>query len=47
MTVYVVFREGVYRYECGGVFSSLPAAEAAARAYKAGEPVFTLPGDHP
>ena len=30
MTVYAVFREGVYRHECGGVFSTLDLAKAAA-----------------
>lgn len=32
MTVYAVFREGIYRHECVGVFSSQDKAEDAARA---------------
>lgn len=28
--VFAVFREGIYRHECGGVFSTLGAAKACA-----------------
>ena len=31
MIMYAVFREGCYRHECGGIFSSLVKAEDAAR----------------
>ncbi len=37
MTIYAVFREGVYRHECVGVFSSQEKAEDAARAVVAVE----------
>lgn len=37
MTVYAVFREGIYRHECVGVFSSQERAEDAARAVVAVE----------
>ena len=30
MTVYAVFKEGVYRHECAGIFSALEAAKAVA-----------------
>lgn len=30
MQVYCVFREGVYRHECGGVFTTLELAKEAA-----------------
>lgn len=36
--VYVVFREAVYRHECGGVFANLKAAEDAACFLLAQEP---------
>jgi hypothetical protein len=38
MSVYVVFREGVYRHECGGVFSTFGKAKEAALALIKGEP---------
>lgn len=31
MRVYAVFREGVYRHECGGIYSTEAEAEACAR----------------
>jgi hypothetical protein len=37
MTVFVVFQEGVYRHDCGGVFTSLELAKAAADQRKAAE----------
>lgn len=37
MKVYAVFKTAVYRHECGGVFSTLEAAEAAAERFIAGE----------
>lgn len=30
MTVYAVFKEAVYRHECGGIFTTTEAAEKAA-----------------
>lgn len=35
--LYAVFKVGVYRHECGGVFSTLEVAEAAARGLIVGE----------
>ncbi len=32
MKVYAVFREGVYRHQCGGIFTSLEIAKHVARA---------------
>lgn len=37
MKVYAVFKKAIYRHECGGVFSTLEAAEAAAERCIAGE----------
>jgi hypothetical protein len=37
MTVYVVFKTGIYRHECGGVFSTLSLARIAALSLIAGE----------
>lgn len=37
MTVYCVFKEGVYRHECGGVFSTLELAEEAANQLAKGD----------
>lgn len=37
MKIYVVFRQGVFRHECGGIFSSLDAAEACAQQLIASE----------
>lgn len=37
-TVYVVFKQGIYRHECGGVFLTVSEAEAAALTLLAGEP---------
>ncbi len=37
-TVYAVFREGVYRHECGGIFSSQEAAIDAAKSFAELEP---------
>ncbi len=36
--VFAVFRRGVYRHECGGVFTSYEAAYKAATDYLQGEP---------
>jgi hypothetical protein len=36
-TVYAVFKEGVYRHECGGIFSTQEAAINAAKFLIAGE----------
>jgi hypothetical protein len=38
VTVYAVFRYGVYRHECGGVFSTLELAKVAADQLIASEP---------
>lgn len=35
--VYLVFKEGIYRHECAGVFTSLPVAEGVAARRIAGE----------
>ena len=37
MKVYAVFKTGVYRHECGGVFSTIEAAEQAAERLISGE----------
>ena len=37
MKLYSVFKTGVYRHECAGVFSTLDMAEAAAQRCIAGE----------
>lgn len=37
MKVFAVFKEGIYRHECGGVFSTLAAATDAAKRLIAGE----------
>jgi hypothetical protein len=36
--VFVVFKQGVYRHECGGVFLTLGDAERAAESLLRGEP---------
>jgi hypothetical protein len=36
-TLYAVFREGAYRHECAGVFSTLEAAAACADALAEGD----------
>lgn len=38
MKLYAVFREAVYRHECGGIFSTQELAEASARQLACGEP---------
>ena len=38
MTVYIVFKEGVYRHECFGAFSSIGAAMDSAAIAKSNEP---------
>lgn len=38
MKVYAVFKEGSYRHECGGIFTSLDAAKAAALKLITSEP---------
>lgn len=38
MDVYLVFKTGVYRHECGGVFSTLERAREAAQKFLDGEP---------
>lgn len=38
VTVYAVFRHGVYRHECGGVFTSRESAEAVAKTLLSAEP---------
>ena len=38
MRLFVVFKVGVYRHECGGVFSLQGGAEASARRLLRGEP---------
>lgn len=38
MTVYCVFKHGIYRHECGGVFQSLEFAVQAAKLLAQGEP---------
>lgn len=35
--VFAVFKQGIYRHECGGVFSSLERATDAAKALMQGE----------
>ena len=37
MKLFLVFKEGVYRHECGGVFSTLEKAETAAKDFLSGE----------
>jgi hypothetical protein len=37
MDLYLVFKQGVYRHECGGAFSSMDNAIAAAKKLIAGE----------
>lgn len=37
-TIYAVFRNGIYRHECGGLFSTLALASAAAVSLRDGEP---------
>jgi hypothetical protein len=37
MTIYAVFKQGVYRHECGGVFSTMEMAYAVARQLLAAE----------
>jgi hypothetical protein len=37
VTIYAVFKQGVYRHECLGVFSSEAMARAAAESYAKGE----------
>lgn len=37
-TLYAVFREGVQRHECGGIFDTLDAAKSAARSLIVLEP---------
>lgn len=36
--LYAVFKEAVYRHECGGIFSTLEKAENAAKDLRDGEP---------
>lgn len=38
MELFAVFREGVQRHECGGIFTTYPKAKAAAIALCRGEP---------
>ena len=38
MKIYVVFRNGVYRHECGGIFSTFELAKSAAKCLLEGEP---------
>ena len=37
MKVYAVFKEGVYRHECGGIFSTLELAKKSAKSLISGE----------
>ena len=37
MNVFAVFKNGVYRHECGGVFDSLEKATEAAEMFRDGE----------
>ena len=37
MKVYAIFKEGVYRHECGGIFSTLEKAKDAAKSLISGE----------
>lgn len=38
MNVFAVFREGIYRHECGGVFDTIEEAVAAADLRRKAEP---------
>ena len=37
MKVYAIFKEGVYRHECGGIFSTLELAKESALVLLSGE----------
>ena len=34
MELFVIFQEGVYRHQCGGVFDDAEVAEAAAKSFR-------------